>query len=67
MNVYTCIDHDGHWVGVASVIIAPTEEDARDLLSQTLGDCGLNGEKLFTLHKLDLSKPQAVVLCDGDY
>ncbi len=67
MNVYTCIDHDGHWVGVASVVIAPTEDEARELLKDVLTDCGLNGAKPFTLHKIDISKPQAVVLCDGDY
>lgn len=36
LNVYTCDDHDGHWVGTASVVVAETEEIARDLL------CGCN-------------------------
>jgi hypothetical protein len=67
MNVYTCIDHDGRWpVGVASVVVARDEAEARKLLAEALIKIGLKGDD-FTLQLLDLSKPNAVVLNNGDY
>ena len=67
MKIFTCTDHDGHWVGVASVVVAPSEEIARRLLSVELRSLGLNGNKPFTLRVLDTAEPKAVVLQDGDY
>jgi hypothetical protein len=67
MKIYTCVDHDGHWVGVASVIVAPSEEIARRLLQVELRSHGLSGNKPFTLREIQTSEPQAFVLQDGDY
>jgi hypothetical protein len=68
MKVFICIDHDGHWpVGVASVVAAQDEEQARELLAAELRTFGLKPERGFTLQALDLSAPRARVLNDGDY
>ena len=67
LNVYACTDHDGHWpVGVASVIIATNEDEARDLLLAELKAHGLK-DTPFTLRRLQTDRPQAFVLLDGDY
>lgn len=67
MRVYTCVDHDGHWVGVASVVVAPSEEIARRLLLVELNRHGLDGSKPFHLREINITEPQAFVLQDGDY
>lgn len=68
MNVYTCIDHEGHWpVGAASVVIADNEEQARELLIAELATHGLRQTKPFTLKMLGLDVPKCIVLVDGDY
>jgi len=67
MNVYTCTDHDGHWVGVASVVVAPSEEVARRLLLVELQSHGLKGNTPFTLRQINITEPRAFVLQDGDY
>lgn len=67
MNVYTCNDHDGYWpVGAASVIVARSEDEARELLRNKLRSMKL-GTGDFTLVELDLDKEGVTVLCDGDY
>lgn len=63
MNVYTCTDHDG----VASVVVADTEEDARALLERELREHGLDGKKPFTLRKINTAVPRAFVFLNGDY
>jgi hypothetical protein len=67
LNVYTCTDHDGHWVGVASVVVAETEDIARDLLKAELRGHGLNADLPFTLRRINIAHPRAFVLQDGDY
>ncbi len=67
MNVYTCTDHEGHWVGVASVIVAPSEEIARRLLVVELQAHGLKGTAPFTLRQINIAEPRAFVLQNGDY
>jgi hypothetical protein len=67
VNVYTCVDHEGHWVGVASVVVAPSEEIARRLLLVELQAHGLSGNKPFTLRQINTVEPRAFVLQDGDY
>lgn len=68
MNVYTCVDHDGHWpVGVSSVVVADTEEDARALLTTALTEHGLDGRKPFTLRRINTDDPRAFILQDGEY
>jgi hypothetical protein len=67
MNIYTCTDHDGHWVGVASVVVADSEDQARALLAAELKTHGLDGAKPFTLRRINTEAPRAFVLQDGDY
>jgi hypothetical protein len=67
MKIYTCVDHDGHWVGVASVVVAVSEEEARRLLQVELRSHGLSGNKPFTLHEINTTESRAFVLQDGDY
>lgn len=68
MNVYTCVDHDGHYpVGVASVVVAATEEEATAVLAAALDKHGLVGSRPFTLRRINISEPRAFILQDGDY
>jgi len=68
MKVWTCNDHKGFYVGACSVVVADTEDQARELLEQELKDRGLSGSgNPFTLNLLDVSIPCAHVLIDGDY
>lgn len=75
MNIYTCKDHAGVWVGVASVIVAETELQAYELLRAQLIEHGLRPAIEFdeargvmpTLQLLDTTKAQAIVLQNGDY
>jgi hypothetical protein len=68
MKVFTCTDHATHYpVGGASVVVAPTEQTARNSLKKELQLIGLNSEGDFTLVELDLTKRQAIVLADGEY
>jgi hypothetical protein len=67
MPVFVCTDHDGHWVGVASVIVAESEDEARLLLTAELKTHGLDGGKPFTLRRINTVEPRAFVLQNGDY
>ncbi len=69
LKVWVCTDHKTHWpVGGASVVVAASENEARALLIEALREHGLSQPKGdFTLKEIDLSKPAAVVLNDGDY
>ncbi len=68
MKVWTCTDHDGHWpVGVASVVVADTEDQARELLKAEIKEHGLDHHKPFTLRRINTSRPKAFVLQNGDY
>jgi hypothetical protein len=68
MNVYTCTDHEGHWVGVASVVVASDEAEARRLLVAELETHGLyQCAKPFEMRRINLDAPKAFVLQDGDY
>jgi hypothetical protein len=70
MNVWTCDDHDTFYpVGAASVVVAPTIEEARALLDKALVEKGLrpSGEKPYTLLPLSTARPVAVILVDGNY
>lgn len=67
MRVFTCTDHDGYWpVGVASLVVASTEDDARLMLQAELDNKNL-GKGSFTLQEVDLLIPKATILLDGDY
>lgn len=75
MNVYTCTDHVGHYVGTASVIVAENELQAYELLRVQLIEHGLKLELLEaekrgempTFQLVDITKAQAIVLQNGDY
>jgi hypothetical protein len=68
MNVYVCTDHEGHWpVGVCSVVVAASEDEARELLAAELHTHGLHKEEPFTLWQVSLERQRAMVLLDGDY
>lgn len=67
MIVFTCTDHDGHWpVGVASIVVAESEDQACDLLDAELVKRGLKPGG-YSLVSMDVSRPRAVILNDGDY
>jgi hypothetical protein len=68
LRVWTCIDHEYFFpFGCASVVVAETEDQARDLLWAELATQGLTSRAPFTLQPLDIERPNAVLLCDGDY
>ncbi len=70
MKIYTCNDHDTiNPVGGASVIVAKDKQHAIRKLDRQLKERGLKGycEEPYTLDELDISKPQAIILHDGDY
>lgn len=66
LHVYVSTDHDGRWpVGVASVVLAKNDVEARGLLDAELTARSLNPTIPYTLK--ELRGPVAVVLRDGDY
>ncbi len=68
VKLFTCVDHDGVWpVGVASVVVAGSEDEARDLLKVELRSQGLDSSKPFTLSEISAERPRAFVLMNGDY
>ena len=69
MKIYVCTDHDGMYVGVASVVLANNLAEATTLLDAELDRYGLKGseEHPYTLTKIPQTQPAAVVLQDGDY
>ncbi len=69
MKVYTCTTFEGHYpVGSAAVIVAESEEQARELLDAELKRHGLkHSTPDDALELLDTSRSQAIVLNDGDY
>jgi len=70
MRVFTCTSHDYHWpVGVASVVVAESEEAARKLLDEELVSGGLRpfDESPYDLVDVDTNRPHAKILCDGNY
>jgi hypothetical protein len=67
LSVFTCTDHDGHFVGGASVVVARNEDSARELLKDELRQHGLNPNAAFTLRRISTETPKAFVLQDGDY
>jgi len=69
MNAWTCNTFEGHWpVGSAAVVVAATEEGAREMLHDTLRAQGLPGlTDKDILAKLPLDRVQVRVLVDGNY
>lgn len=67
-RLWVCTDHDGHYpVGVASIVMANSVEEAKLLMDQALREQGLSPHKAYSLLELNISVPFARVLCNGDY
>lgn len=68
MKLFTCTDHDCFYpVGVASIILADSKEEAAQQLSVALSLRGLDPSSGFTLEEVDLTVKTAIILRDGDY
>lgn len=69
LKLFTCTDHDSHCIGVASIVVADSEAQARDLLDAALIEQGLKPYELeaYTLTDVDQTTAQAMVLRNGDY
>lgn len=70
MRAFTCTDHDCVWpVGVASVVVASDEAEARVLLDAALVSRGLKPDAMapYSLQEVALDVAQATVLLTGDY
>ena len=67
MRVWTSTDFEGVWpVGTAALVVAATEEEARETLSLAIKKEGLPKSE-FTLQEIELSERAAYVLNNGDY
>lgn len=67
MKLFTCNDHRGHWpVPTASVVVAGSEEEAREMLTKELKDRGIDDDR-FTLTEINPNKKQTIILSDGEY
>lgn len=67
LKVFTCTDHAGHWaVGVASVVIAHSEDEAKRLLDVELLANGLDTTP-YTLKQVASDHACAIVLNNGEY
>lgn len=69
MKVYTCVDHEGMWVGVASIVVAEDEKHAKRLLNKELKTYNLKSWKEHPYHLVlvNTDESKAVVLQNGDY
>ena len=68
LRLWTCTDHELHYtVGGASIVMANTEDEARELLYEALEKSWLRKREPFTLQEVDVTQPFARVLCDGAY
>lgn len=66
LKVYYNTDFEGLWpIGVSAVVVAESETQAIDLLTEELQKRGLAYRG--TMHELDRTKPHALILQDGDY
>ena len=69
MKVWFCTQFNGHWpVGTAAVVVADTAMQACYLLETELVKVGLS-QKLQPdwFERIDTSKPNALILLDGNY
>lgn len=68
MRIYKATGHDGHYISGSSVVVAPNEDRARELLAAELESRGLDSSKQgFEMEEIDPSHERAHVLFDGDY
>jgi hypothetical protein len=67
MAVFTCT-HVGKYIPGCSVIVAADEKEASELLTVALINAGIKvPDYEFTFEQLDLEKPCAYVIFDGEY
>lgn len=68
MKLFKCTDFEGHWpVGVAAIVMAETEEQARDLLAMDLKAQGLGEQDEFNLVEVSTNAAGVHILNDGNY
>lgn len=65
LKVFTA-NHEGHWLGGCSVVVAENKDEAYEILSKELGYQGLN-VSYGAIQEIDLYTPAAHVLFNGDY
>lgn len=66
MKLYRTHNLYGVWLGAKAIILAISEQHARELLAPELIANGI-GQDEYTLEEVDLTVPQAIVLDNGDY
>lgn len=67
LKLFTCDDHACFYpVGVASIVLAADEDDARRLLNNALVKKRLTPGD-YTLVEVDMTVSQAIILQDGEY
>lgn len=65
-RVFTCTNFRGHYSApVASVIVAPTIQDARQILIEKMKECKIPLEDYYELKEIDLYTQSVDVLIDG--
>ena len=70
LHTYTCNNFIGAYpVGTAAVIVAGSVIEAKQLLRAKLAGIGLPQPELYVLevHRVRTSKPDVIILCNGDY
>ena len=66
MKVWTTNDFTGHWpVGTSAVVIAQSEDRARELIERAVEKCGLKFDG--TLREVPSDEEAAIILRDGNY
>ena len=65
-RLWVSTDHDAFCVGV-SVVVGNTKEEAHTLLTQELNECGLDGNRPFTLTEIEVSTPGAHIIVGAQY
>ena len=68
MKVYISTDFPGKYTQTAAIIVANTEEEAKELLMKEAEIYGLEFSlDQFTVRRVSAGKPYVEILSDGDY
>ena len=69
MKIYTNNKFKGVYpIGTAAVIVANDKYEAARLLSDALFDTGIPDDNTIDgMIEIDISSPNAIILCNGDY
>jgi len=70
--VYSCSDFKGFWpVGVSAIVVANDRREAKKLLTEALEKRELKfidgAGKEPTFQEIDITKPSATIIRDGEY